>query len=415
MKRYIFVIRRICNITGAQQYVYNKKKYLESKGWRVLIFSSVYGQIMIDDFKKFEKYIYPQLYWAPVCFKKKEIEATLKRIINEIGQDGDDECIIESDSFQRAIWAELIASKLQCRHLAFFMQEKHSYNQIEMTNFLTFKYNRHELAGITPISINQMLGSEVAKRDDTRILAYCDNVIDSCADSFSTFLDTSADYTLGSLGRMDKPCVNGIIDGICSYAIDHKDKSFNVVMIGGGLKKKKKEKITEKISRCNNINLIMTGNVYPVPLSFASLVDVFISTAGSASATYRAGIPTVLVHPLSAIPVGVMGLDFMYSEKTMYDISTDLSIQDCIERAIKERNNIVFEGISGDEYNKAMYNEFERQLSFVNSINTNEYYDESLLVKMYAPSTYGSFKPWLMGHLFGGKGFSWIWKYSRKS
>lgn len=54
MRTYNFIIRRICNITGAQQYVYNKTRYLKSQGWRVLIFSSLQGEILIDDFKEYE-------------------------------------------------------------------------------------------------------------------------------------------------------------------------------------------------------------------------------------------------------------------------------------------------------------------------------------------------------------------------
>lgn len=412
MKTYIFVIRRICNITGAQQYVYNKMKYLESQGWRVLIFSSVYGKILIKEFEKYERMIYPQLYWCPVCFRKREVRSTLKRILEDIGPCQGEDCIVESDSLARAVWGELIASRLGCRHLVFTMQEKHSCDN-KNNQFLWFKYNRHELAGIKDISICQILGSDDVKRDDTRIIAYCNNVIDECADTYSALLDSTADLTLGSIGRLGKPCVQGIVGSICSYAMRNQDKRFNVVMIGDATKKYTKKEIVEQFSRCKNINLVMTGNIYPIPLEFARRIDVFISTAGSASATYRAGMPTILVHPLSAMPVGIIGLDYMPGERTMYDAMEEGSIEDCIDRAIAERDKIVYKMRLGDEHKAERYKEFKRQLDFVKREPTNEYYDEDLLMKIKTPSAYGFFKPWLVGHLFGAKGFSSIWKMSR--
>ena len=414
MKTYVFIMRRICNITGALQYVYNKMKYLESQGWRVLVFSSVYGKILIDDFKKFDRYIYPQLYWTPATFRKRETESSLKRIIDDIGLCRGEECLVESDSLTRGVWGELIASRLGCRHFVFSMQEKHSCDN-KNNQFLWFKYNRHELAGIKDISICQMLGSDAVKRDDTRIRACCNNVIDECVNPYSALLDSTADLTLGSIGRLGKPCVAGIVESICSYAMRNQDKRFNVVMIGESTKKNTIKEITERFSRCKNINLVMTGNIYPIPLEFVRKIDVFISTAGSAAATYRAGMPTILVHPLSAMPVGIIGLDFMRGEKSMYDSMENGSIEDCIDRAISERNKIVYDGDFGDEYKKQMYKEFERQLGFVNAVTTNEYYDEDLLLKIKTPSTYGYFKPWLIGHLFGAKGFSLIWNVSRDS
>ena len=415
MKTYIFIIRRICDITGAQQYVYNKMQYLESQGWRVLIFSSVYGNILISSFKKFEKNIHPQLFWSPAYFRKSEVEATLKQILNEIGDCRGSDCIVESDSFQRSVWAELIASRLGCRHLALFMQEKHSCSDKDRMDFLWFKYNRHELAGISSKSITQMLGTEGVARDDTRILACCTNVFDDCEDSYSALLDHTADYTLGSLGRLDKESAPKIVDGLCSYVNKYKQKRFNIVLIGGAKNAGREKEIKKKFSRCNNVHLVMTGNVYPIPLSFARRIDVFISTAGSARATYQAGLPTLFVHPQTVVPVGVIGLDYMLGEKSMFDANESMTIIESIDKALNERQNIKFSVGLGDDYTQKMHKEFERQLNFVNATSSNDYYDEGKLMKLTTGSTYGFIRPWLIGHLFGGKGFSMIWKLTRKN
>ena len=73
MKTYIFIIRRITYISGAIQYVSNKSNYLESKGWRVLIFSALHGPLYVKNLKKHAENIYPQLYLTPHCFRKNDV------------------------------------------------------------------------------------------------------------------------------------------------------------------------------------------------------------------------------------------------------------------------------------------------------------------------------------------------------
>ena len=413
MKTYVFIIRRICNITGAQQYVYNKVNYLENKGWRVLVFSSIHGTILIHKFEEYKKYIIPTLYFSPSVFRKGQVKSTINRILAEIGDCQGDDCVIESDSLPRAIWGELVASRLNCRHLAFFMQEWHHYDN-EMKSFLRFKYDRHELAGITKDSIHQMFGDDnVEARDDTRIAAYCNNVIDNCEDKYSQLLDDKADYTFGSIGRLNKPCVPAIVDGFCSYVNLHHDKRFNIVMIGGSLVRGKMEYVRQRLTKCGNVNLVLTGDVYPIPLAFAKRIDVFVSTAGSANATFLAGFPTIKLNPETGAPVGILGLDDM-TGKSMYDSSSDMTIEGCIDRSIKNRDKIEYRGDLGDNYNKMMYNEFERQLSFVLCSTKNEYYNNKMLLRLKTPRHPKSALHRVLGYLFGGTGLEIIRKMSGK-
>ena len=405
MKTYIFFTRRLINIGGAEQYLYNKKNFLESQGWRVLIFSGQHGSILINDLKIFERYIYTELFCAPSCFTRGAVENTINSIISDIGDCNDEECVLESVYLPSCLWAEMVASRIKARHLAFPLQEKHMYDE-KAKKYLWFKYNRHELAGIAIDSVRQMLGDDsVELRDDAKISAPCTNVFDDCYDYYTKLLDEKADYTFGSVGRLVKPCVPAIVEGFCSYARNHPDKRFNVVMIGGSLVKGKKEEIRKKLSSFSNIHAVMTGDVYPIPRSFASKIDVFVSTAGAANATYKEKYPTVKVNPLNGEPVGVTGLDYMPGEKNMYASSPDLSIEKCIDNAIFNRDKIRFVLGNGDEYISRMNTEFQRQLSFLDFTDQKEYYDTELLMKIKQSNTRF---PWLilfLGHILGGDGY----------
>lgn len=385
MKTYIFIIRRICNITGAQQYVYNKKRFLESQGWRVLVFSSIKGSILIEDFEQYKDNIYASLYYSPSYFRKKDVERTLNSIINKIGSVQADSCVIESDSVPRAIWAELIASRLNCCHLLLSVQERHDYDE-DVKEFLRFKYARHELAGITCESVNHMLGDNSLKqRSDSFFKAYCNNVIQDIEDNYSKLLNPDSDYTIGSLGRLDKPCTKAILSGLLDYVMYHSDKSFNIVMIGGGLIAGRKSSLRKKLKKCSNVNLVFTGDVYPVPLSFAKKMDVFVSTAGSSYATYGCGIPTVKMNTITGKPIGIIGLDFDLKEKNLYSDEQDITFADCIERAVSEREKIEYKYSIDENYYKRMNEEFMRQLLFADNGKEREYYDDKLLFKLKRP------------------------------
>lgn len=408
MKTYIFVIRRITYITGAVQYVYNKTNYLESKGWRVLIFSALHGPLYVEKFEKYKKNIYPELFLTPNCFRKKIINDVVDQIVGKIGDCQGDLCIVESDALQRAVWAELIAQRLGCRHLALFVRETHKYFDEKALDFLRFKYNRHELAGITKESICQILYDDtVVKREDTHFAAYCNNVIEDVKDNYSSMLDDDVDYSFGYLGRLEKPCVPSIVEGMCSYILQNPDKVFNIVMIGGSTNNERIMFIRNKFGSLPNVHLIMTGNMYPIPLSFAKRIDIFISTAGAASATYNVGIPTIRVNPLNGDVVGIVGLDFMPGEKSMFDSSPDLILKDYINKALKQRDMIVYSNDIEDYY-KRMFDEFDRQLCFTKSIDSNAYYEKKKLFKIKtANARRKAF--WIIGHLFGNKGIQFWW------
>ena len=412
MKTYIFIIRRICDITGAQQYVYNKMNYLESQGWRVLIFSSMKGHILIDGFKKFEHLILPSLYLSPVYYRKSEVKRTINKIISEIGDCDPDETIIESDISQRAVWAELIASRLKCRHLCMLVQEKYKANT-DPQSLIRFKYDRHELSCITKKGIQMLFGEDVENvRPDARFAAHCNNVVLEVPDKYSVMLAPKADLTFGSLGRLDKPYVPFVVEAFRKYVAGHPDKLFNIVFIGDSSEKGKKEEIRRAFKDFSNVNLVMTGNVYPIPASFVHNVNVFVSTAGASNATYNVGIPTVRVHALTGEPVGVIGLDYMPSEKSMYDSMHGVTIEECIDKALDKKCHIRYI-YDTRVYDEKGVNEFKRQLSFIDYTNKKEYYPEEKLLKIRTSSHYPYFFLWAVGHFLGGKGQAKLWKLIR--
>lgn len=410
MKTYIFLTRRITGIGGAEKYTANKVRFLKENAWRVFVFSGRGGQVLLDDFRGYEEFIIPDLAYAPDCYPSRKVSATLEGIAKTIGERVDGECIVQSDAGIRAIWGELLAARLGARHLAFLLQEEHRYSG-EMRRFLRFKYDRHELAGIVKDSVARMLDDpSVELRPDTAISAFCNNVVEDVPEPFTARLDPAATRTLGSIGRLEKPCVRPILDGILRYSARHPAETLNLVLVGGTPASALESEIKALFAGHPRIRLLLTGNLHPIPKRLLDRIDAFVSTAGSSRVSFRAGRPTVLVHPVTGVPAGIPGLDFDYARDTMYDARPELSVEGCLERIFAGKDEIHFPP-PAVEYRKYMHAEFERQLAF--GVPDLAWYDSAKLLRMpLRPG--GAFQRLAMRILLGLGGSGWVQRAGRR-
>ncbi len=407
MNTFLLVARHLGTVSGEKIYHYNKLKFMLSKGWRVMFFSNKEENIPIEKSPHFFQYIFPALEYAPECYSRQEVTETVNGIVNVVGDTGSGRCIIESDSVNRAAWAELIAKRLGAKHFAFLLQETHPYDE-EARKFLKYKYNRHELAGITEQSIKHILCDEnIEVRDDTRFAAFCNNVVEECEDTVSGQLFKSVRYTFGSLGRLDKKCVPAILKGFKEYAAAHHEDKFNLVLIGGATGKKRLQEIRKEMKGCENIHLIITGYMYPIPVSLLQNIDLFVSTAGSSRVTYRFHRPTIRVHPVTGEPVGILGLDNLQG-KTMYDTISDMTVADCIEKTLKNVDKIKYSFNRYEDYYQKMFAEFNRQLSFSDIVIQKDYYDEELLMHITTSHIKWHSMHKIVGHIAGANGLNKI-------
>ena len=404
MKTYVMIARHLGTVSGEKIYTYNKMRYMLSQGWRVLFLSGKRETTPCDDNTNYSHFVYPPLTYAPECYTRREVFRTIENIVSVIENKDSDQCIIESDRIERAVWAELIASRIGAKHLALLLQESHHYDA-ETRAFLKFKYDRHELAGISVKSINQMLGDSIQPRDDTRFAAYCNNSVEDCEDLISPKLYQEAKYTFGCLGRLDKKCVPAILDAIVEYISNYPDEQYNLVLIGGSLNGDKEKTILDIFHQYTNIHVFITGFLYPVPASLIKRIDLFISTAGSANLTYRFHRPTIRVHPITGEPSGILGLDDL-SGKTMYDVMGDTTVKDCMVRALSEADRIEYIYNYYDDYFEKMNVEFARQVSFASIIQQKEYYDEELLLKIKTTRIKGHQLHRVLGHCIGAEGLN---------
>lgn len=401
-KIYVFLNRRICGIDGSIQYIHNKSAFLKDKGYDVLVYSTVPGKIYVKDFEKYQKTIIPNMRFCPSVFRKSEREKTLKYALSFLENKYDD-VLIESTNPVSAVWGELMARRLRCRHLYFHLMEVTRLRQ-DFRDFCRFKYQRGELAGIANETVPRLLADEQV--EPVRISAHCQNVFEECEDPFSGQLNPEADYTIGSIGRLEKPYVLPMTDALVRFFKKNENLNFNFVLIGGagdGIKGNKYVgEIAKRLRDCKNVNLVVTGYLYPIPLSLVRNIDIFVSAAGSSNGTYRLGKPTIRLNPLTGAPAGILGCDFARRSGSLYSSSDSLTIEDCVTRIIEKKADITYEDFFDEKYEKHINESFTQQLEMALSDSTPEYYDEEKLNRIKTPfkkyhTAYSAFC-----HVFGG-------------
>ncbi|NLJ77124.1 MAG: glycosyltransferase family 4 protein [Peptococcaceae bacterium] len=393
--KYIIITYDITNMGGGQQYCRNKAEALKKKGYDVFIFSAVVGVVFIHELRQHEYGVIRELRYPAYCFTKGRVNDVLDHILQLVGV-VDQSTIIESTSIAAAQWGELLARQIGCKHFLFNLQEVHSYSPT-VISFLKFKLDRYELAGISSRSVKLMFKGfyDIQNSELYHFRAFCTNVI---SDTGSSIVDTLpiATYNIGSLGRLEKKFVYPTLLQLRGFIRSNPDKTFNILMIGGGANKIVK-KIEHLFVNVENARLLITGYIYPVPRTLIGKMDVFFASAGSARVTMQEGIPTIAMGADTEKPIGILN----YTTKNIFYGECEHSFTRLLQMILEEKYCLKHAdlGLASKSGSTDFNFEVDRQLGFINQNRENRYYD----VFSIKPESAGHKLYYFFGKMFGVK------------
>lgn len=309
MKKYVLFASCIKDMGGGQMYLRNRCVDMQEKGWEVDLFSAQRGTIFIPELKKYDYFI-PELGFDFYLFSKSKVEKIITQILNVIMDKQYDEIIFESSCLSESTWAEIIAERCGARHFCYILQEYNPISSINDQEFVKFKYGRKELAGIAPSSLYDMFFpfSPIEKDKSFFLPAPCNNVVEDIEHSFINTVNwKDYKYVVGCLSRIDKPFVIPALHDFINY-VKHRSDKFLLLMIGGAPEGTSFENNIRKLFKpINNVDILITGYLFPVPLKLLRVCDVFFTSAGSSWVCMHAGVPTITYDGLDFRPIGILG------------------------------------------------------------------------------------------------------------
>jgi len=357
-------------VCGGPIYMRNKIKYMEEHGWNVIVFPTNSGKVYIHGLEKYEGECYSFINEFPGTFTKKQRRKLLGELKKKIPLTST--VIIETGTDYTAYWGELLAENIGARHFVFWEDEKNPNVDWAM-DFYCFKYYRHELACISERAMRYLFrnNQDILDRPMYSVSFYCANVVEDFTSELMDKIPT-ADFIIGSIGRLEKAFVPEIIDGVIKFAKKHSEYKVAFVLFGGS-DEATVTKIKKQLENISNLSYFITGYLFPIPLKALKMCDVFVSGAGSALVTAYEGFTTVEIDMYTNKPVGICVINECENVEYVACSRGNL-LEDYLEQLLINRDIPVGYTIERDTWNAAC-KRFDKHIEFINSSNKNrEYY-----------------------------------------
>ena len=304
-------------------------KHFKSKDFTSIVFYGSESKIEIADLQNINSFIFYELNYHPCWFKSCRINEIINSMLMRI-VDFRDEIIIESHSKYNALWGEILAKHLDATHLVYLLQEKLTLTR-STYDFLYYKYSKKALAGISDKTLPYIFKDKGNKIIGYSLPALCANVYEHipCQDFLSLPI---SDFTIASIGRLNKPFVLPMLDDIIFFLKKYNDLTFNLVFIGGPKDGVDMANIKKKMEGLSNVSLLVTGYLFPIPIDFILKCDVFVSSAGSCWVSANCGVPTISIDALDFKAIGVIGYT---TKNTLYrDMEPQIDVCDLLEEIL---------------------------------------------------------------------------------
>lgn len=316
MRKYIILARSIVNIGGEEIYNRNKARFLKELGYDVIIVSTARGKVVIDDLLEYYNYVIEELSNEPCYYNEKQISKILNKIKNIIGNTlGYEDIIFESHTPKLSIWGEFIAKEVGGRNFCLLSDDRFPVLSKDAARFFEFKFNRHELAGISDKSLQMLFGDYLEIPGDKKYhLSFaCINSIEPTMKNLGVNKD-DYDIIIGTITRLEKVCVPVILDNVKKFAENNQNKKILFLYFGGASDSRVEKKTIKYMTGLKNLSFIITGNIFPIPQEDVEKVDLFINLAGAAHATRRLAIPTLSIELETGIPLGLLGITTQFAQ-----------------------------------------------------------------------------------------------------
>lgn len=381
MKKYVMITNGISGYGGGKLYIRNKKTFMESQGWKVYVFSAWNKEVKIPELEPYVDIGFEEIVQPVSKYSKQFVNSKLDYMSDIIG--GFEECVIESSEITCATWGELLAKKLQAKHIIFLIVEGVEHESVRYRQFGEFKLKRGEFRACHNSTVMQFFEKGKYSLEESKKYyltapitygTYCNE-----RSEFEELIDSSK-LVLCVFSRLDKPFVKTVFLELKKYFEHNLKVKTQILVIGTGNRFTDVD-IKSMFQGLTNVELIFTGHLQPVPAGLLQKTDIIFATAGCAT---MARLCKCVVASIDVEDHGVIGIAGVNTDNTTYRSTEPYqSIESFLCENIKNIDNYKVL-IQKDRMEiGALEEAFQPHLDWVfQTQNNSEYYDEKQMFKI---------------------------------
>lgn len=313
---YIILSPQVGDIGGGQMYVCNKSIYMRARGWNVKLVYFTESELLIKRLEEFERHYMPELAWGIQYYRPSRVREIVNKLATILKSD-DQEVVIESSLFHLSFWGEMLAKEMNAKHILHFLEEDIPAFSPRIAKFMEWKLYRWECMNADEQSQHRLFKSHfkpLYKEYEFHTDFFCSNVSQEESHLSEDSIDfEQADETILSIGRLDKPYVQEMLNQVLLYADTHRERSINMVFIGASPSGSVEQQIEQMFAGIKNVRVYQLGYRFPVPTNVVKMADVAIATSNSVLVSYNLGVPTIAVDASDYYAIGLYGVDTQYA------------------------------------------------------------------------------------------------------
>lgn len=330
-KKYVLLTRGITGLSGNPRYVNFKCKYLKENGWDVVvIWSHNIGNLELEHVKPFANNVIHELQFFPSWFNRFDQNKVVDKMMEIIGSAG--KIVIESNKLQLAAWGELLAKKLNVKHVSFITTEGICINNKSSFDFYYAKLKRNEFFCISPSMVRKMFSKYLPEIEAEKYYWSASNGVEVRDVSFPEFDNLPlADYTISHFGR-HKSYFPNMIKELGLFVNNHLNKRFNIFFLGDV----GNEDDIKNGLNMDNVTLVFSPPLEIIPESFIKKSDIIIGTAGCAHIVQRNGGKVLSMCIDDNEPLGLLGCTTLDSNVRSGKYDNPYSVSKWLEKTLIE-------------------------------------------------------------------------------
>jgi hypothetical protein len=380
-ENYCIVTPDIGGIGGAQFYTLRRIKHLKHNNCKVYIITgNTSGFALQNEFEGIEILEVPEIFCNPSLFTRSRVKKTNNQISTFLKNK--EIQVIESHALASAIYAEIVASEMKCKHIVYLLNEdkvKFNYGA-GYTGFFDFKLNRGELFSISSMSLEIILSRKLDATLNKYINVPYDikELVNQENDLINQHLPSqNVDFKILTITRLDKAYVRNLIYDLTKISQIFTDKSFFLLIVGDSTDKELVKKIKKIAVNSQNLTIVFAGYVHPIPANIFKSFDLFIGMGTASVSSISQGCATAVIDPRDNKSPGFLGLhtnNFGYAEND----TINQSIEELLNSVVLNPSILIPAAQGGEKLFSNSYdsntvmNQFDKEI--LNSNNIKKYW-----------------------------------------